>query len=221
MGKKIIQIISFFIFMFAFVSAGYARDTFIGIKGGLLGAGVELERSFTEKISARVGINYFPYDYSGTEDDIEYEFELDLMTLGLFLDWHPYEGSFRLTGGVMYNGNSLDSTAKPAAAFEIGDQIYPAALVGTLDGEIDFNEIAPYVGLGWNTAFGKDRNWGFIFELGVMFQGTPKADLSATGPIALDPEFQAELAKEEKNLQDDLDGFEFYPNISVGFNYRF
>ena len=54
-----------------------------------------------------------------------------------------------------------------------------------------------------------------------MFQGSPTANLSATGPIASDPGFQADLAKEENNLQDDLDNFEYYPVISIGFNYRF
>lgn len=221
MRKKTIQIISIFIFLFGFVSTGFGQDTFIGIKASLLGAGLELERSFSDMFSARVGINYFPYDYSATEDDIDYDFELDLMSLGIFLDWHPFKGSFRLTGGLMYNSNSLDSTAESAATYEIGDQVYTGSEVGTLNGEIDFNDFAPYVGLGWNTAFGKDRKWGFICEFGVMFQGSPTADLSAIGPIATDTSFQAELAKEEDNLQDDLDNFEFYPNISIGFNYRF
>ena len=221
MRKITIQIITIFIFLSGFAATGFGQDTFIGVKGGLLGAGIELERTFTDTISARIGVNYFPYDYTGTEDDIEYDFDLDLMSLGLFLDWHPFMGSFRFTGGVMYNGNSLDAEAEPSVTYEIGDQTYTVSEIGTLNGEIDFNDFAPYVGLGWNTAFGKDRNWGFIFELGVMFQGSPTADLSATGPIASDPAFQAELAKEENNLQDDLDNFEFYPNISIGFNYRF
>jgi len=168
-----------------------------------------------------VGINFFPYNYSGIEDDIEYDYKLHLMTFGVLLDWHPFENSFRLTGGVMYNGNRLDSTAESASTYDIGDQTYAGSEVGTLNGKIDFNRIAPYVGIGSDTAFGKNRNCGFIFELGVMFQGTPTADLSATGPIAFDPEFQAELAKEEKNLQHDLNDYEFYPNISIGFNYRF
>ena len=221
MKKTAIIIISIFIFLFGFASTGFSQDTFIGIKGGLLGAGLEVERSLTDKVSARVGINYFPYEYSGTEDDIDYNFELDLMTLGVFLDWHPFEGSFRLTGGLMYNNNSLDSTAKSAATFDIGDQTYTGSDVGTLSGKIDFNEFVPYVGLGWNTAFGKDRHWGFICELGVIFQGSPKADLTATGPIASDSAFMADLAKEENNLQDDLDNFEYYPNISFGICYRF
>lgn len=221
MRKKTIQIISFFIFLFGFVATGFCQDTFIGIKGGSLGAGLELERSFNDSISARIGINYFSFDYSGTEDDIKYDFDLGLMTLGAFLDWHPFQGSFRFTGGLIYNGNSLDSTSESSATYEIGDQIYTGSEIGTLNGEFDFNDFAPYVGLGWNTAFGKDRKWGFICELGVMFQGSPTAVLTATGPIADQPLFQAELAKEEDNLQDDLDNYNLYPNISIGFNYRF
>ena len=221
MSKKTVQIISFVIFLFGVASTSFGQDTFIGLKGGLLGAGLDIERSFTDTISARVGINYLPYDYNGTEDDIDYDFELKMLTLGVFLDWHPFKGSFRLTGGVMYNGNSLDAKAKSATTFDIGDNTYPGDQVGTLSGEIDFNDFAPYAGLGWNTAFGKDGHWGFIFELGVMFQGSPTAKLSATGPLASDPGFQADLSKEENNLQDDLDNFEYYPVISIGFNYRF
>ena len=221
MTKKTIQIFSIVIFLFTFATASFGQDTFIGLKAGLLGPGLEIERSFTDTISIRAGINYFDYDYDGTEDDIDYDFELQLMTFSVFLDWHPFKGSFRLTGGVMYNGNELDAKAKSATTFDIGDNTYPGNQVGTLTGEIDFNDFAPYVGLGWNTAFGKDGHWGFTFELGVMFQGSPTANLSATGPIASDPGFQADLAKEENNLQDDLDNFEYYPVISIGFNYRF
>ena len=54
-----------------------------------------------------------------------------------------------------------------------------------------------------------------------MFQGSPEVTLSATGPITSDTTFLAELAKEEDNLQDDLDSYEFYPIISIGINYRF
>ena len=221
MTKKTIQLISIVIFLFASVSTGFGQDTFIGIKAGLLGAGFEVERSFTDTIGARVGVNYFPYDYNATEDDIDYDFELQLLTLGVFLDWHPFKGSFRFTGGMIYNGNSLDATAKSATTFDIGDNTYSGSQVGTLSGEIDFNDFAPYAGLGWNTAFGKEGHWGFIFELGVIFQGSPTAKLSATGTLANDPGFRADLSKEEKNLQDDLDSFEYYPVISIGFNYRF
>lgn len=85
----------------------------------------------------------------------------------------------------------------------------------------DFDDVVPFAGLGWNTVFGKDGHWGFIFELGVIFQGTPEANLSITGPLKNDAAFQANLAKEERNLQDELDNYEYYPVIALGLSYRF
>jgi len=55
MSKKTIQIFSVFFSLIGFGSTGFSQETFIGIKGGLLGAGLEVERSFNNKNSARVG----------------------------------------------------------------------------------------------------------------------------------------------------------------------
>ena len=87
--------------------------------------------------------------------------------------------------------------------------------------KIDFIDIAPYLGLGWDTSFGKNKGFGFLFELGAIYQGSPKVDLSADGPISSNPTFQIELAKEESNLQSDFDEFKVYPVIAIGLSYRF
>ena len=57
MTKKTIQIFSIVIFLFTFATASFGQDTFIGLKAGLLGPGLEVERSFTDTISVRAGIN--------------------------------------------------------------------------------------------------------------------------------------------------------------------
>jgi hypothetical protein len=93
--------------------------------------------------------------------------------------------------------------------------------VGALSGKVDFDDIAPYVGIGWDTTFGKDNCFGLVFELGVLYQGSPDVNLVSSGPIASDPTFQAELAKETAALQDDLDEYKFYPVVAVGLSYRF
>lgn len=218
MGKKIVAIA---IFIFAFSTTSYAQSNSLGIKVSTLGLGLEVERSLSDSISGRIGVNYFTYGYSGTEDDIEYDFDLNLMSLSALLDWHPFKGSFRISGGAIYNGNDIDANAKSSETFDIGDSTYTGAELGTLKGKIDFKDIAPYLGLGWDTSFGKNKSFGFLFELGAIYQGLPKVDLSADGPIASDPTFQNELATEEKNLQSDLDSFKVYPVIAIGLSYRF
>ncbi len=219
MRKKIILAVT--ICTFVFSSYAYSGDNSISIKAGLLGAGMEVGRSFSDSISGRIGVNYFTYDYSATESDIEYNFDLSLKSLSVLLDWHPFQGSFRISGGVLYNGNKIEADAKSSDTYDIGDKTYTAEQVGTLDGKIDFDAVAPYLGLGWDTSFGKKNGFGFLFEIGAIYQGSPKADLSASGPIAGNQEFIDNLAKEESNLQSNLDDFKYYPVATVGLSYRF
>lgn len=81
--------------------------------------------------------------------------------------------------------------------------------------------MAPYVGIGWGNAFGRSRRWGFVTDLGVAFTGSPDVALSATGTLASDPGFRADLAREEADLEDDLEDFKIYPVFSANLYFRF
>lgn len=203
-------------------SWSFAGNTSVGLKASTLGGGVEIEQNFNNTFGGRLGLNYFTYNYDGTEDDISYDFDLDLFSIAALIDWHPFDGSFRVTAGGIYNGNEINADATPVGSYEIGDTTYTAAEVGNLNGTIDFDDFAAYTGIGWNTAFdNEETGWGFIADIGVVFQGTSEARLSANGTLANDPTFQTELKKEQQALQDDLDEFELYPVVSVGVTYSF
>jgi len=55
----------------------------------------------------------------------------------------------------------------------------------------------------------------------VAFIGSPRVALSATGTLAGNPEFRANLAKEEDDLQDEADKFKIYPVLSANLYFRF
>jgi len=207
-----------FVFPFSLV---YAQNISMALKAGTLGVGLEAEKTFSDSFGGRVGINYFTYDYDGTKDDIDYNLDLNLLSVSALLDWHPFQGSFRISGGALYNGNDIDMDAKTAATYQIGDTTYTSANIGNLTGNVDFNDIAPYLGIGWDTTFGKSKKFGFLFELGAIYQGTPKVDLSISGPLSGNQALQNDLQAEEDSLQEDLDNFEYYPVLAVGFNYRY
>ena len=143
------------------------------------------------------------------------------MSVSALLDWHPFQGSFRISGGALYNGNDIDMDAKTAATYQIGDTTYTSANIGNLTGNVDLNDIAPYLGIGWDTTFGKSRKFGFLLELGAIYQGAPKVDLSISGPLSGNQALQNDLQAEEYSLQEDLDNLEYYPVLAVGFNYRY
>jgi uncharacterized protein YxeA len=219
MIKKIVFIIVVLLFIFS--SAVYAENYSIGIKTSTLGIGLEAERNFTDSMSARLGVNYFSYDYSGTKDDIEYDFDLNLMSVTFLIDWHPFQDGFRLSGGMLYNGNNIDADAKSSATYKIGDSTFTSAQVGTLTGDIDFNKILPYLGIGWDKSFGEEKRYGLLFEVGAIYQGSPDVNLNASGPIATDANFLNEIAKEEDNLASELDSFKVYPVFAVSLRYKF
>jgi hypothetical protein len=191
------------------------------LKAGTLGLGLELSGGPGNYVNARAGVNYFDYDYSDEYESIDYNLELELRSIAALLDWHPVGGSFRLTSGMLFNQNELAAVAKPSEFYDIDGTEYPAALVGDLKGDIGFDDYAPYVGLGWATDNGGDGGFGMSVDLGVAYQGSPDVRLTASGPLAGDPVFQADLEAERQALADDLEDYKYYPVVALGFNYRF
>lgn len=206
-----------------------AADYGFGIKLGTLGLGAEVTAGLTDKVSARLGANWFSFETEGTEDQIDYNVDLNLGSFAALLDWHPMSGGFHLTGGVLVNNNEFNLKASGQDDYEIGDETYTGDL--RVKGVMDFRRTAPYVGLGWGMAPGKTGHWGLAFELGLLYQGEPRVDLTAEGTatrqsdglvidVTNDPDFQENLLQEQENLQDDLKDFKFYPVASVGIVYK-
>ena len=199
----------------------FAQDTGVHGKVSTLGLGLELSHDFTDRIGARVGFNAFSYDFDDTHSDIDYEFDLGLSSGSALVDFRPTGGGFRLTAGALMNGNEIDAVASSDNTYEIGGTTYNLADVGNLSGKVDFDSFAPYVGLGYSTPASASGNIGVTVDVGVAFQGTPGVSMEASGLLADDTTFQQDLAVEEQELQDELDGFELYPVVALGLQYRF
>lgn len=200
--------------------AGETGGLDVGVKIGTLGAGVEINYPLSSVLSISAGINKFSQSEDDSIDGIDYDIDLDLQTISLFVNYHPFSGSFRLTAGAMINGNELSMAAKPNATYEIDGNVYTAAEVGDLEATVDFNSLAPYVGIGYGS--GTSSGLGFTFDLGVLMQGEPNVDLESTGGLlSNDPSFQADLEAEEEAAEDDIDDFTIYPVVAIGLSYRF
>ena len=195
----------------------------ISARAGTLGLGLEATTAITKKVNAKVVVNGFSFSDEGDVDDIDYDFDIDLFTAGALLDWHPFNGSsFRISGGLLYNGNELDADATTRDEFDIGDNTYTSAEIGTLNGSIDFNNFAPYFGIGWGNSVGKDTRWEVLFDIGFLYMGSANADLeSSGGTLSNNATLQADLQEEEDALEDDIEDFAFYPVFSFGVSYKF
>lgn len=194
----------------------------VAVKGSTLGGGVEYERTFNDNLGFRLGVNYLQFDGDFTAGDIDYEADVNLQTASGLIDWYPLSGAFRFTAGVMLNGNDADITASPAGPITIGDVVYSPQMVGSLNGSVSFNDIAPYAGVGWSSGRGNQAGLSVAFDIGILFQGAPNIDdYHATGPLAGNPAFEAQLDKEIANLEDELDPYQYYPVVAFTLTYRF
>jgi len=218
----------------------------VGVKVGTLGLGLDISRSITDKLNLRFNINGATYSDTGTESDVEYDYDLDMITAGLLLDYYPMESEFRLSAGAYYNGNEFALTGKPTTAgtFDINGVTYTTADLGSLKGTVDFDEFAPYIGIGWGNST-KKAGWGFSVDVGLMYHGEPNVDLTAVkgsavttaedafkiaNPTATQAQIdaasgwdviEANVQAEESDLINELNDYKIYPVVSFGVTYTF
>lgn len=188
---------------------------------GTLGPGIEATVLLSDRLNFRAAGNYLPLHYQTTQNEIDYDADLTLATARALFDVHPFKNHFRFTGGLTYNRNELEMDATPAEPKVVGDTIYFPEQIGTINGRVTFRSLAPYLGIGYGDAVEGTRKLGFIFDLGLMFQGSPKVSLGASGALAEDAGFQDDLAAEEEEIQSDADAFTVYPVLAFGISYQF
>lgn len=222
---KLIKCVSALLVALAATNAAQAGDIAATVDLGTTGLGLHLTAPLAAQLNARVGLNYANYSSTGNTSDVEYDFKLKLATVDALLDYHPFASGFRLSGGVIHNGNSIDVNARPNAngSYTVNGRSYSAASVGQMKGEVEFRKAAPYLGIGWGNAV-QATGWGFGMDLGVAFQGAPKTSLVSTGCTALAAVctmLANDVAAENAKLAEEVKDLKFYPVLRVGVSYRF
>ena len=195
----------------ALFAAGAAQAAGVGIRAGTTGIGADVAWGIAPTLSARVGYSALKWGYDVDTSDARYDGDLKLSNLNAMLDFHPLGPSFRLTGGVIFNDNKYEATGRPSGV--------PGSFKATVE---PGRRAAPYLGIGWGNVAGAGIN--FYADLGVMFMGSPKANLSANcgGLSAGDcTTLQNRVAAEEGRLENELKGFKAYPVLNIGLTIGF
>ncbi len=208
----------------------------VGAKAGTLGLGGEVGLGVSEQLALRGGANSLAFSFDTTISHVDYEMEPELKNLSFLLDWHPFTNSFRITGGLFINDNSIAITGKPDLDYYLKDVTIPGEYQGLVDdlsenakisGAADMNTLAPYVGIGWNSNSQHEQGWGVSIDLGVMFMGSPALSELTLSTTYKEEEYKIssseldELESERKELQDELDKFEYYPVGTIMIHYTF
>lgn len=210
----------------------------VGVKLGLLGAGVEAATPLSRSFNLRGGANFFSYSDSFTSDGITYNATLRFRSGEASVDWFPWAKGFHISGGALvYNGNQITGSAlvPGGSTFTLNHVTYMSSAADPVTGTggLTFNKAAPKVSVGWGNMLPRSgRHWSLPFEFGFAYVGDPKVALNLTGTvcdttgancrtIASDPTVQANIAAQQQKLAKDAQPARFYPILSLGFSVAF
>ncbi len=205
-------------------AGAHAQDSPFAVSGniGTPGVGAEAQFQLNDSFVVRGGGDWMNFNYDHTYSGIDYSAKLKTSTGGVFLDWHPMQGGFFVSGGGYFGERKAKLDGTPNGPTQIGEVTYTPAQIGTIRGDVEMSKTQPFVGLGYDNTFSGGGRWGFRVLGGVSFSDKPKVDLTASGgTLSSDPVFQAQLQREEDDVRDDAKGFKYFPIVQVGLSYRF
>lgn len=196
----------------------------VGVHYGLIeGAALELNYPINEYFQVRGNFSMGAgLSETESEDGIDYKAEADGGVHRLAINYHPFAGNFFFSAGYAVNNFQFDASGYGDGLVTVGNDPYTAQDLN-LTGTIAWDD-APVLSLGWGHS--PESGFGAFFEAGVMFTGTPKASLTASGKVngidvGSNPDFQKSLNDEEVELQEDVADANVLPVIQLGLTYRF
>lgn len=201
-----------------------------GFKAGTLGLGVDISKPINDFVSLRLNANGFNYTTTDTSDYSSFlkaDTEYKLQTIGLLLDYHLLQ--LRVTTGLYINNNTFTEITKPKGSDSVylNNIAYKVSTIVEVESVVTFNNISPYIGVGWGNNGNREGwgGWNLTLDVGLMYHGDPKLDLTVKTkpglPGLVVSAIKAQTALEKKIQEEDLSDFPFYPVVMVGLNYSF
>lgn len=158
-----------------------------------------------------------------TEEGITYNGRLTTNRMGLYGDWFPFGGSFRLIGGLTFNRYELTLDATGAAgSINIGGREYATSNEDGLLVKVTYPKTTPYLGLGWgHHAAGPGLR--FAFDLGASI-GKAKVTATPRGILAnstVNPYIQDDIDKEMAEVESGVGKIKAIPQLTLSVGYSF
>ncbi|MCK5919248.1 MAG: hypothetical protein KAG34_12540, partial [Cocleimonas sp.] len=207
------------------LSSAFANDYSVGFKVGTMGLGVELNKPLQESLDFRLSLNYIEGQVSNFKvGSIEYDVDASATSIQAVLDWYPKQNKkLYLSGGFLLGNDNINPEPTPDFVFR-GVKIGQALDRFDVDLNVDYGDIAPYIGVGYSNKVAKDKGWYYSAELGLAYLGMPKVGFNiidkTTGKTpTLIP--QEELDKELVRIKNKVDNYKIFPVMSFSWIYRF
>lgn len=152
----------------------------------------------------------------GRREGLDYSGRFNSRRVGGFVDYYPFDGRFRLTGGLTLNrsravldGRGIQGTVngKPV---DLRNETFQVRL--------DYPRATPYLGIGWATA-PEHAGLGFFADVGLLVgRFRTEAETTLVGKFGVT---QADVDAEVARLRQSVNKLAVMPSVSVGVTYGF
>ena len=185
-----------------------------GVQASTVGDGFTLEKPLLYDFSVRIVGNTGSQSQQMSYDANSYTATSHFRDIGVIGDFRPYGGRYRLSAGLFSGGDDIVNTAHPdGGVVRLNGNTYAAASAGTVQTRVSFNHPGIYLGAGTGT--GLVRGFALSFDAGVLIRNG-SASSSATGGLAANPVFAADLAHAQADLRTRV----ITPVLSAGLVFR-
>jgi hypothetical protein len=203
----------------AFAATPRADAGELYLLAGVPGVGL----GFAQPLGPRLGLRL---DYVGlgsrserrTEEGIEYDARLKAGRGGVFADWFPLAGGFRVSLGLTSNQYRLDLDASGAGrTINVGGTNYTLGAADGFTAQVKLPSTTPYVGIGWGHHAASGLRLGV--DLGASV-GRARLGVSGRGQFA-QPAAQADLERELAELREGVGRVRLLPHLTLNLGWSF
>jgi len=170
---------------------------------------------FSDQINLRLGTQALSLDLGEPVDTHSPSRGAPYATPDAMVDFYPFEGTLRLSGGFLYNPDTLEFPAPESNGITIGGLPFTPSGGGATTGRLDFSAYTPYAGLGVQSSFWSGR-LEFALDFGLQYDidgGSDSADDTAKA--------SSDGTGDSDVHEDNLDFLGFSPRAGLSVKLKF
>ena len=145
-----------------------------------LGHTFEVGHKFSDSFNARLSLSKFDFTAkcdAGTSEIptlqnliLDKSSSMELEQFSLLIDYHPWQGDFRFTGGYTDNKILFSVDNRGDGDFVINGVTFSDQVVDSTSYQLQLtNGASPYFGIGWSTGFDKESGFSISGDLGIYY----------------------------------------------------
>jgi len=196
----------------------------VELNAGTQGFGLEFKMPVLPRLNVRAGGSFFAFktqrDDKFGQEQAHMKLSADFNQVHAIADYQPFASSTNVlrkfivsAGAAYYYKAEGNANFQPTETYKYGEISFTPEEIGQVDAQVKWNQVAPYVGLGFtDLKLAGPIRW--TAGLGMYYFNSPEVSFTGTKMVADNAENEATI---ERNMKD----YRYLPSLQIGISYPF